>query len=118
MSPKREALLERKLQLVHESRQLRERFVARAQSLQPLFAGADQARTGWRWLQSHPEVWVTVGVALLVARPRRLWRWGGKAWLLWRWGRRLKAWTQPTNPAKTTPLRQILLGLRQMWPIE
>jgi hypothetical protein len=118
MSPQRLALLERKLQLVHESGQLRERFGARAQSLQPLFAGTDQVRKGWRWLRSHPEVWVTAGVALLVARPRRLWRWGSKAWVLWLWGRRLKGWAQPTNPAKTTPLGQILLGLRQMWPIE
>lgn len=118
MSPQRLALLERKLQLVQESGLLRERFTARAQSLRPLFAGADHARKGWRWLRAHPEVWVTAGVALLVARPRRLWRWGGKAWMLWLWGRRLNRWTAPAKPAKTTPISQILLGLRQMWPIE
>jgi len=118
MSPQRQALLERKLQLLHESALYRDRFTARAQSLRPLFAGTDHARQGWRWLRSHPEVWVAAGVALLVARPRRLAQWGGKAWMLWMWSRRIKRWIQPKNSAETTALKQIFLGLRQMWPIE
>jgi hypothetical protein len=71
-------LLHRREQLVARSGQLRGDLVAHAGRLAPqglLMGGAGRA---WQWVQRHPQ-WVAGGVVvLLVLRPQRVWRWGGR----------------------------------------
>ena len=56
----------------------------------PLCAGADRLRDGLHWLAERPAVPVAAGVALLVARPRGVLRWGRRAWFGWQAWRRAR----------------------------
>lgn len=71
-------LLRRRELLVARSGQLRADLIGHAGRLAPqglLTGGASRALL---WAQQHPQ-WVAGGVALLlVLRPRRVWRWGGR----------------------------------------
>ena len=92
MNARREALWRRRTELVHESMVLRERLAVHGQALTPALLWGDRVRDGVRWLRERP--WVpVVAVALLAARrPRKVWRWGTRAWGVWRtvslWTRR------------------------------
>lgn len=65
-----------------------------AQQLAPVAtaaAVADQAVAGVDWLKRNPKV-VAVAVAVLVAlKPKRLWSWSRKAFMLWRGWSALKS---------------------------
>lgn len=66
---------------------LRNDIARHATGLTPVFAGADVAVEGARFLRRHPQALVAAGVALIVARPGRAWRWGRRAlfgWQVWR----------------------------------
>lgn len=66
---------------------LRDQFAAEARAWEAPLALADRAVDGLRWLRQHPEWPVGAAAALLVARPRRVLRWGARAlaaWQLWR----------------------------------
>ena len=65
----------KKQRLQFKSAALREQWIDHARGIQPLCDGADRVRQGAHWLGRHPEVLVGAAVALLVARPRTLWRW-------------------------------------------
>lgn len=80
MSPRRQALWLRRLELVNESSQLRERLVVHGRAMAPALVWADQARAGVQWLKAHPWVPALAGVLLLWRRPRLVWRWGGRLW--------------------------------------
>lgn len=87
------ALKKQRLQM--RSNELREELAGHAVALAPAFAAADGARAGARWMRSHPE-WVAGAlVALAVARPRALWRWGRRALIGWQTWRRIRGWLQP-----------------------
>ncbi len=87
----------RRHELVGRSRTLRAQLVADTQALAPMLAGVDRVRGGIQWLKQNP-LWLGVAVAALVVwRPSRLWRWGGKAWTAWRFWQRLQA-TWQTSP--------------------
>ena len=49
-----------------------------------LLGAADRAVDGAHWLKRHPQVVAAFAVGLLVARPRRAWRWAKRAFFLWR----------------------------------
>lgn len=77
----------RKQRLQFDSEHLRARCVRGASVIPPLCAGADRIVDGWYWLRARPAIPVAIGVALLVSRPRRVWRWltrGVAAWQAWR----------------------------------
>jgi YqjK-like protein len=79
------ALKKQRLQL--KSAELRDQWTACAATLKPLCAGADRVRDVGAWLRRHPELPVAAGVALVVARPRALFRWlrrGVSVLLVWR----------------------------------
>ena len=61
-----------------------------AVALAPVFLVAEYCRTGIRWVRDHPAVTVGALAALLVAKPRLVFRWGRRAWLVWlawrKWG--------------------------------
>jgi hypothetical protein len=67
------ALKKQRLQL--KSAALRDEWVVCTAALKPLCAGADRVRDAGAWLRRHPQVLVAVAVALVVARPRAVFRW-------------------------------------------
>ena len=66
------ALRKQRLQIASEG--LRAEFGDCAKALRPLFAGADYAVEGARWVRRHPELVVATAVALVVVRPKSVWR--------------------------------------------
>lgn len=58
--------------------------------LAPALGAADRVREGARWLRRHPEA-VAAGVtALVVARPRVVWRWARRGFFAWQAWRKLQ----------------------------
>ena len=53
---------------------------------------ADLVLAGWFWLRRHPELPLVATLVLVVLRPRRVWRWGGRLWWVWRRWRRVQRW--------------------------
>lgn len=88
-------LAARKQALLADSGALRQQAVAQAQGLAPAFAAADALRAGWRWVRANPLVPVALGVAVVVARPRLLWRIARRAWLGWQLWQRVQLHIQP-----------------------
>jgi hypothetical protein len=77
----------KKQRLLLKSAALREDWVGYASALKPPCAGADRVRAAGGWLLRHPALLVAGGVAVLVARPRAVFRWVRRAasvFLLWR----------------------------------
>jgi len=75
------ALKKQRLQIAGES--LRNDFGRYAAGLAPAFTGADYTVEGVRWLRRHPQLVIAVGVALVVSRPKRVWRWARRAFIGW-----------------------------------
>jgi len=92
MSTARIDLALKKQRLQFRSSALRNELAGHATFFTPLFAAGDKVREGARWLQRNPEVMVAAGVALVVARPRNVFRWARRGVVAWQaWGR-LNAW--------------------------
>ncbi|MDH4051323.1 MAG: YqjK-like family protein [Rubrivivax sp.] len=87
MSPRREALVARREQLLARSAMLRNETALRARAFEGPLSWADWALQSMAWLRHNP-AWPAGAVGLLaVVRPRRVWRWtrrGFAAWRLWR----------------------------------
>jgi hypothetical protein len=84
------ALKKQRLQL--KSAALRDDWVSCASALKPLCTGADRVRDAAVWLRRHPELLVAGAVALLVARPRAVFRWARRSISVVRLWRRLRGW--------------------------
>ncbi len=82
------ALKKQRLQL--QAAAQRVRLLHAIESVTPAFGAADKARAAMRWAKAHPEVLVGTGVALLVLRPRALFRWARRGFFLWEGLRRLR----------------------------
>jgi hypothetical protein len=82
------ALKKQRLQIAGES--LRADFGRHASGLRPTLAVGDLAVDAGYWLRAHPQVVVATTVALLVAKPSRVWRWGRRAFLGWQTWRRIQ----------------------------
>lgn len=52
---------------------------------------ADRALAGVDWLKRHPLALAVAVVALVIARPRRVWRWSARIYFLWRGWQGLRA---------------------------
>jgi hypothetical protein len=83
------ALKKQRIQFASE--QLRARFAYNTLIVPPLCDGVDQVRLGWRWLRQRPAIPVAIGVALVVSRPRGVWRWTRRAFGAWQTWRRARA---------------------------
>lgn len=60
------------------------RLAQHAEPLERALEKGDRALAGVDWLKQHPAV-VGVGVAaLVVARPKRAWRWASRGLFVWR----------------------------------
>ncbi len=69
--------------LVARSGQLRQEWVRQVQVLQQPLSLADRALTGLNWLARHPLWPLGTVLVVLVLRPRRALRWGGRVWWAW-----------------------------------
>ena len=92
---KRELRLRQHALLVR-SAQLRQQFQSQSTPLVQPFKWADQSVRGLRWLYRNPAWPGAALVALVIVRPQRALKWGGRLWWLWRsykavqqWGRSL-----------------------------
>ena len=90
------ALKKQRLQIAGDT--LRKDFGRHAGGLRPVFSGADVAVDAAYWLRAHPQVVVAAGVALLVAKPSRVWRWGRRAFVGWQAWRKLRALLETRPP--------------------
>lgn len=81
------ALKKQRLQIASET--LRTDFGRYGAGLAPAFAGADYAVEAIHWLRRHPQVVMAAAVALVVARPKRAWRWARRAFVGWQAWRKL-----------------------------
>lgn len=77
----------RKRQLLARSAGLRDRLGLHAEGLAPLARAAARLREAGAAIRRHPE-WVAAAVvAVVVLRPRFVWRWAQRGFVLWRVGR-------------------------------
>jgi hypothetical protein len=83
------ALKKQRLQITGEI--LRVDFGRHAAGLRPTLAVGDLAVDAGYWLRAHPQVAVATTVALLVAKPGRVWSWGRRAYLGWQAWRKVRA---------------------------
>lgn len=90
------ALKKQRLQIT--SGTLRADFGRYAGGLAPAFSGADYALEGARWVRRHPQFVVAAAVALVVARPKRAWRWARRAFVGWQAWRKLRDWLERPQP--------------------
>ncbi|MDP2810248.1 MAG: YqjK-like family protein [Rhodocyclaceae bacterium] len=89
MNPRFIELALRKQRLQLRSAALRDDLARYAAPLAPAFGIADRVRDGFHWLRRHPEAVFAGTVALLVARPRRLFRWARRGVIAWQAWQRL-----------------------------
>ncbi|MCM2290283.1 MAG: YqjK-like family protein [Sulfuritalea sp.] len=80
------ALKKQRLQIAGAS--LRSDIAQHSTGLAPIFTGADFVADAVRYLRRRPELVIAAGVALVVARPSRAWRWGRRAFFGWQAWRR------------------------------
>ena len=78
-----EALRQRQLALQWRSDGLRQQLAEQSRMLQAPLAWVDRARSGWQWVQAHPQWPLAGAAAVLLLRPRRALRWGLRAWWAW-----------------------------------
>ena len=84
MNEKLLELAARRGALQARSAEQRERLAAAVAVTEPVFAAGDTVLNGVDWLKRHPlEVGGAVALAV-IAKPRRLWRWGRRAFVVWR----------------------------------
>lgn len=91
------ALKKQRLQIASET--LRTDFARHAVGLAPVFAGADCAVDGVRWMRRNPQIVVAAAVAVLMIRPKAAWRWTRRAFLGWQAWRKLSSLLERRLPA-------------------
>ena len=84
MNTRQIELIRRRERLLVRAETQREELAAIAQGWQMPLRVVDSGIEVLRTLRAHPLLWVTPLAVMVVARPRRVMQWGGKAWSLWR----------------------------------
>lgn len=79
----------RKQRLQFKCATLRRELALDFEAVIPVFQAGDRVRSGFAWLRAHPEVIAGLAVALFVARPRTVFRWGRRGFFAWQAWRRL-----------------------------
>lgn len=82
----------RKQRLQDRSAALRHQWAADSTGLEAFCRRVDRIAAGLAWLRRHPQVPVAVTVALLVARPKAVFRWLRRGFVAWQMWRRLRSW--------------------------
>lgn len=92
MSPQLIDLALEKQRLLLKSAALRSEWADHASALKPICAGADRLRDAGAWLGRHPGLVVGSAVALLVARPKMVFRWLRRSLFALGLWRRARGW--------------------------
>ena len=77
----------RKQRVQFASEHLRSKFVSQLSGVSPALNMADRLFSGARWLRQHPQVFISIGIALIAARPKHTIGWVRRAligWQIWR----------------------------------
>ena len=90
-------LVLRQQRLVARSAQLRLALADQTQALKKPLAWADQVRKGVTWLRHNPQWPLGAVLVLVVVRPRRAIRWGGRLWWGWQTFRRARHWFESNS---------------------
>jgi hypothetical protein len=61
----------------------RERLANNAWPVEKTLDGADKALAGVDWLKQHPGVVAAAAAVLVVASPKRVWRWSKRGYFAW-----------------------------------
>ncbi len=77
------ALALKKQRLQMQSAHLRDQMAVYGRGIEPVFTLADLTQNAWNWVRRRPVIPLAIGIALLVARPRLVIRWGRRAWFGW-----------------------------------
>lgn len=85
-------LVLRQQRLLLRSAQLRLTLANQLQAFERPLGVADRVQTGLQWLYRNPHWPLSALVVLLVLRPRRTLRWGGRLWGVWKVFQRLRNW--------------------------
>lgn len=88
-----ESLLLRRQELITRSAQLRLELADQAQVIRRPLALTDRALTGLLWLTRHPQWPLGALLIVVILRPQRALRWGGRAWWAWTALNRTLNWT-------------------------
>lgn len=84
-------LATRRGELTAEIAMQRVALAGRVRPMERVLGAADHVVDGARWLKRHPQVIAAFAVGLVVAKPRRAWRWTKRAFFLWRSWRTLRS---------------------------
>lgn len=95
MDPKTLELALRKQGVQLASERLRNELINHLDGISPILHTADRLRDGARWLRKHPQIFIAVGMAFIVARPRRALGWTRRAFIGWQVWRRLRGISAP-----------------------
>jgi hypothetical protein len=87
------ALRKQRVQLASE--RLRNGFINHLDGVSPVFHTAGRLRDGALWLGKHPQVFIAIGMAFIVARPKRAFGWARRAFIGWQVWRRLRSNSAP-----------------------
>ena len=100
MSPREVELALKKQRLQMRSAELRDTFAGYAATWAPVFAVGDKVQAGWIWLRRHPALPVATLVAVLVARPRSVFRWVKRGYIAWQALRKLNGLARVKLPGR------------------
>jgi hypothetical protein len=91
VNPKLVALARRKQRLQLRAEQQRADLIASLRAMDEVLNQVDRLRDGIEWLRRHAPVVATIGLILLVLRPRFTMRWIKRGWLGWKLYRQMRA---------------------------
>lgn len=99
-TPKSVELALRKQRLQLQAAAQRVMILQALEAASPAFGAAERIGSGWHWAKAHPEWLAGIGAVLLVARPRLVFRWARRGFLVWRTLRRLRSTIESFLPAR------------------
>lgn len=91
MSTRQVELALKKQRLLLECASQRYQLAEYAKGMSPVFSTADRVVEVTSWLRQHPAAVAASGLAIMVMRPRALWRLGWRGFAAWRFVRKLRS---------------------------
>lgn len=90
----------RKQRVQFASERLRNEFISHLTGVSPVLTIADRLCDGLLWLRKHPQVFIAVGMALIVSRRKRALGWARRAFIVWRLWRKLRGPESTGSPMR------------------
>jgi hypothetical protein len=87
MTPRQVQLALKRQRLELEAAAQRREFADSLRPFRPLFSAVDGVNHGIHYLKVHPEIPAVAALALIILRPRKVFRWARRGFFAWRlWG--------------------------------